>query len=257
MRLMREARCYPATGLSGPEASTPVARAPRGDGCELFWILRAVVEGTVDTRTGYVGDIRLLDALLLDKVAPILMARRPALATAMIEAFAIAADHLPASTRLARLELHVSPFSSFSVTEGDRQMVGLTQSFEFSAAHRLYCDDLSEEENGRVFGKCSNVNGHGHNYRLEVTVRGTPDEKTGTIVELPALRRTVRERVIDQFDHKHLNLDCAAFSSLNPSVENIALVIWGRLEDAFDGCRLSNVRVWETPKTYAEYSGCP
>jgi 6-pyruvoyltetrahydropterin/6-carboxytetrahydropterin synthase len=134
-------------------------------------------------------------------------------------------------------------------------MIQVTESFEFSAAHRLYCDELSDEENRRIFGKCSNPNGHGHNYVLEVTVSGRPDDTTGCVVELPHFRRMVRERVIDSFDHKHLNLDCVEFKSLNPSVENIARVIWDRLHDAFEHCRLAGIRVWETPRTFAEYSG--
>lgn len=134
-------------------------------------------------------------------------------------------------------------------------MIRLTQSFEFAAAHRLYCPELDDQENQRLFGKCSNPNGHGHNYVLEVTVGGEPDEATGTIVDPPHFERTVNQRVIERFDHKHLNLDCAEFQSLNPSVENIARVIWDRLDGGFERCRLLGIRVWETPKTYAEYCG--
>ena len=137
-------------------------------------------------------------------------------------------------------------------------MVTITQSFEFAAAHRLYVPDLSEEENRRVFGKCTNPNGHGHNYVLEVTLAGEPDPGSGTLVDLPVFEAAVKERVIDRFDHKHLNLDCPEFARLNPTVENITRVIWDLLEDAFGPStagRLRTVRVWETPKTFAEYRG--
>ena len=134
-------------------------------------------------------------------------------------------------------------------------MVRLTRSFEFCAAHRLYVASFDDEENRRIFGKCSNPHGHGHNYVLEVTISGTPDEVSGTIVDPPQLDLLVQRRVIEPFDHKNLNAECDEFASLNPSVENIACVIWRRLEGAFDRCRLTRVRVWETPKTYAEYSG--
>ena len=134
-------------------------------------------------------------------------------------------------------------------------MVHLTQSFEFSASHRLYCADFTDEENRRVFGKCSNPNGHGHNYVVEVTVAGTPDAATGTIIDEPHFERTVKDLVIDRLDHQHLNLDCDEFKSLNPSVENIARVIWNRLDGAFQRGQLAAVRVWETPKTYAECTG--
>jgi 6-pyruvoyltetrahydropterin/6-carboxytetrahydropterin synthase len=132
-------------------------------------------------------------------------------------------------------------------------MVQLTRSFEFSAAHRLYCANLSDEENHRLFGKCSNPHGHGHNYVVEVTVGGTPDAVSGTIVDMPAFDRTVQETVIVPFDHKNLNVECPEFSDLNPSVENIARVIFQRLESALDRGTLLNIRVWETPKTYADY----
>ena len=103
--------------------------------------------------------------------------------------------------------------------------------------------------------KCANPNGHGHNYVLEITVSGRPDDATGTIVDLPHFQRVVNRRAVERFDHKHLNLDCAEFAALNPSVENIARVIWRCLEGAFDRCELTTVRVWETPKTFAEYDG--
>ena len=134
-------------------------------------------------------------------------------------------------------------------------MIKVTQSFEFSAAHRLHCEGLSDEENRRLFGKCSNPSGHGHNYVLEVTVEGEPDKDTGRVASLPDLQRTVDECVIHPFDHKNLNMEVTDFRSLNPSVENIARVIWNRLHAELAPAILSRVRVWETPKTYAEYRG--
>ncbi len=131
-------------------------------------------------------------------------------------------------------------------------MVSVTESFEFAASHRLYCPSMSEEENRALFGKCANPNGHGHNYVVEVTVRGTPHAATGRIVDLQEMESIVKERVVDRFDHKHLNLDCPEFANLNPSVENITTVIWELLDRRFEPARLAKVRVWETPKTYAE-----
>ncbi|NOS99093.1 MAG: 6-carboxytetrahydropterin synthase [Phycisphaerales bacterium] len=128
----------------------------------------------------------------------------------------------------------------------------MTYAFEFSAAHRLYCASLNAEENRRLFGKCANPNGHGHNYVLEVTVRGIPDAASGVLIGLDALARIVNERVIERFDHKHLNLDCAEFAELNPSVENIARVIFEKLNGAFEPAALDCIRVYETPKTWAE-----
>ncbi|MBP7936663.1 MAG: 6-carboxytetrahydropterin synthase [Phycisphaerae bacterium] len=134
-------------------------------------------------------------------------------------------------------------------------MVDIQQSFEFSAAHRLHCATMSDEENRRVFGKCNNPNGHGHNYGLEVMVTGEPDPSTGVLLPIESLEDIVKQRVIDRLDHKHLNRDCPEFAAVNPSVENIARTIWGLLEGRMGPARLKRVRVWETPKTCAEYEG--
>jgi 6-pyruvoyltetrahydropterin/6-carboxytetrahydropterin synthase len=262
MRLMREVRCLPGREKTGTTAPNSWAGSTRGDKLATFWVVRSVVEGPVDERTGYLCDIKQLDAMLEHAVARHLWARTKgaaseaaAIGSALVEAFAIAAGRLPHPASLRVLQLDVSAFMSFAVEDGDPHMVRLTRSFEFSAAHRLHCLDFNDEENLRIFGKCSNPLGHGHNYILEVTVSGTPEEIRGTLVDPPQFDRIVNERVIAPFDHKNLNAECAEFASLNPSVENIARVIWKRLEDAFDRCKLANVRVWETPKTYAEYAG--
>ncbi len=131
-------------------------------------------------------------------------------------------------------------------------MIAVTESFEFSAAHRLACAEFSEQKNREVFGKCASPNGHGHNYVLEVTVRGQPDGVAGVVLPIERLEGVVKREVIDRFDHKHLNLDCAEFASLNPSVENIAAAIWRLLDNRFSPAKLWRVRVWETAKTYAE-----
>jgi len=126
----------------------------------------------------------------------------------------------------------------------------LTETFEFAAAHRLHIAGLSDEENRRLFGKCNNPNGHGHNYRIEVAA--TPgDGRFG----FPTLERVVGREVMDRFDHKHLNLDCPEFRELNPSVENIARVCHDLLVPALaaEGGALRYVRVWETDKTSCRY----
>ena len=133
-------------------------------------------------------------------------------------------------------------------------MVELTQCFEFSASHRLHVAGLSADENRRVFGKCNNPGGHGHNYQVEVTVSGDVSEQTGTVMSLPDFESIVKREVIDRFDHKHLNTDTEDFRSVNPSVENISRRVWELLDGKFAPARLHRVRVWETAKTWAEYS---
>ncbi|MBI4579727.1 MAG: 6-carboxytetrahydropterin synthase [Planctomycetes bacterium] len=134
-------------------------------------------------------------------------------------------------------------------------MLSVTQTFEFAAAHRLHCATMTDEENRAYFGKCNNPNGHGHNYVLEVTVAGAGDAPSPCVLPAARFEQIVKQRVLDRFDHKHLNQDCPEFRELNPSVENIARTIWGLLDGQFAPARLARVRVWETAKTYAEYSG--
>ncbi len=128
--------------------------------------------------------------------------------------------------------------------------VQISQQFEFAAAHRLHCAELSDEENRRVFGKCNNPSGHGHNYRLEAAV-SVPVNGSAPGFGFADLARLVDEQVLQRFDHKHLNLDTDEFAGLNPSVEHIARicheVLAGPVADA--GGRLEYVTVWETEKT--------
>ena len=134
-----------------------------------------------------------------------------------------------------------------------RGEVELTQCFEFSASHRLHVPSLSADENRKVFGKCNNPGGHGHNYQVEVTVAGPLSAETGSVLPLPDFESIVKREVIDRFDHKHLNTDTPDFREVNPSVENISRRVWELLEDKVSPARLARVRVWETAKTYAEY----
>ena len=135
-------------------------------------------------------------------------------------------------------------------------MVRLSQRFEFSASHRLHNPQLSDDENRRKFGKCNNPHGHGHNYEVQVTLAGEPDQSAGVLIDVPAMERIVSRTVIDRFDHKNLNVETEEFHDLIPSVENIAMVIFRMLKPQFEQqrARLASVTVWETPKTWCEYS---
>lgn len=229
-----------------------------GDGLCPYLTLRAVVHGPVDPITGYICNIQAIDKMLRDRAIGHL--RRAVRGTTGLPAemsalWHVVAAYCPDGTTLDTLTLHPSPYLSLTVKTGDPDMVSLTHVFEFCAAHRLYCESMSDEENRRVFGRCTNPNGHGHNYVVKVTLRGKPHPDTGTLVAIPEFERIVNERVIDVFDHKHLNEDLPEFASINPSVENIARIIHGKLDGAFSPVRLESIRVHETPKTYAEYTG--
>jgi 6-pyruvoyltetrahydropterin/6-carboxytetrahydropterin synthase len=140
-------------------------------------------------------------------------------------------------------------------------MVYLTRRYRFAAAHRLHSDALSEEENHSVYGKCNNPYGHGHNYVLEVTVGGPVDPATGMVMDLGLLDGTVERKVLERFDHKHLNLDVENFRDLVPTTENLCIEIYKLLRtelEASNGARstrLQRVRLEETNSNFFEYEG--
>ena len=131
--------------------------------------------------------------------------------------------------------------------------VFMTEQFEFAASHRLHNPDLSDEENLSLYGKCNNRHGHGHNYVIDVTVASESDPAKRLQPE--SLAAIVKSRVIDRFDHRNLNIEIEEFQRLIPSIENIAIVIWNLLSGELAGTQLANIRVYETPKTWADFSG--
>lgn len=123
----------------------------------------------------------------------------------------------------------------------------------FNAAHRLHNPDWDDETNQKVFGKCNNPNYHGHNYELIVKLIGEVNEKTGYVYDMKELSDLIREHVIQVFDHKNLNLDVEYFNNLNPTAENIAVVIYDLLRKQIDPKLDLNIRLYETPRNYVEY----
>jgi 6-pyruvoyltetrahydropterin/6-carboxytetrahydropterin synthase len=138
----------------------------------------------------------------------------------------------------------------------------ITRRFDFSASHRYYRPEWSEEENARVFGLCALPNGHGHNYTLEVSVAGEPDTDTGMVINLVDLKAAV-DGVLVQFDHKHLNLDTPYFQDAIPTTENLAAVLWRLIDESFQGlrangkghARLARMRLHEADDLFVEYYG--
>ena len=123
----------------------------------------------------------------------------------------------------------------------------------FNAAHRLHNETWNSERNATVFGKCNNANYHGHNYELIVKVVGEPDAQTGYVIDLKILSDIIAEEVLDRFDHKNLNVDVAEFRELNPTAENIAIVIFNLLRAKLDEKLDLQVRLYETERNFVEY----
>ena len=134
-------------------------------------------------------------------------------------------------------------------------MMYVTRREHFSAAHRLFNPSWSDERNDRVFGKCNNPAGHGHNYYLEVTVAGEVDTQTGYVVDLKELKRVIHAHVIDRLDHKNLNTDVDFLNGVIPTAENIAIGIWNQLVDRMPQGTLYQIRLYETEKNFVDYRG--
>jgi 6-pyruvoyltetrahydropterin/6-carboxytetrahydropterin synthase len=153
-----------------------------------------------------------------------------------------------------RIDLVEMGRSNAAPLHGRAVSVELGRRYRFVASHRLHTEKLSEEENQRVFGKCNNPYGHGHNYVLEISLAGEIDAATGMIANLAELDAFVEREIFEAFDHKSLNEDVAAFRDVVPTTENLCIEIYNRLKK-FPGARLTRVRIQETSNNSFEYSG--
>lgn len=133
--------------------------------------------------------------------------------------------------------------------------VTISRKAHFNAAHRLYNPDWDDPKNYEIFGKCSNPNFHGHNYELIVSIKGEIDPETGFVMNLDILKEIILTEVEEYLDHKNLNLEVAEFMNLNPTVENIAVVIWNRIRAKLKPELGLKVTLFETPRNFVEYEG--
>ena len=131
----------------------------------------------------------------------------------------------------------------------------ISRKAHFNAAHKLYRPDWSDEKNNEVFGKCSNKNFHGHNYELIVSLTGEVDPETGYVYDIGKLSQIIKSEIEDYLDHKNLNLDVPEFKVTNPTMENIAILIWNKLRDKLEDDFKISVTLYETPRNYAVYNG--
>lgn len=232
--------------------------AMRGFGSHYELTVRC--RGEVDAAVGYLIDIQEIDHAVREVMLPGLAAGS---AQGEEPAHTLRSLLQPLAQKLrkplASVRLNLTPFHSLEIEpmpdNASAAPVLLRQRFDFAAAHRLHVPGLSEDENRRLFGKCNNPNGHGHNYQVEPCV-AVPD---GTRFPLLLLETLTKEAIIDRFDHKHLNLDTTEFGpgGENPSVENIAKVAFGLLSPRVHahGATLRHITVWETDRTSATYPG--
>ncbi len=131
--------------------------------------------------------------------------------------------------------------------------ISVCRKAHFNAAHRLHNPEWDDAKNKAIFGKCNNPNFHGHNYQLEVWLSGKIDEETGYLIDLKILSKLIEEEIENRFDHKNLNLDTEEFKTLNPTAENICIVIWNLLRGKLDASLDLKVRLFETDRNIVEY----
>lgn len=265
-----------------PNLSDEENRALFGEWASRFnhghnYVLDVTVEGKVDPQTGMVVNIKRVDDLLKEKIVrqfdqksindeiPAFQSKSSSLENLMFfirdelsdKAGNLAVAPVPggdasALVRLVRIRLEETPLLWGELSFDNGETMTLTRVFEFAAAHRLDSRELTEEENLALYGKCNNPAGHGHNYVLEVTVEGKPDPRTGMMLDLGELDRTVERLVVDRYDHRNLDVDIPEFQGRITTSEVVAEEIFRRLKAEIPS--LSRIRLHETARNIFEVS---
>ncbi len=221
------------------------------------------VKGKVNKDTGIVVNIvdidnvikdtlKKIDGKLLDDEVSFFKKNKPSVENLLLY-FWSEMNELFTDAKLERIKIEQTPFTSGQIVGDDAMNVYVTKLFYFSTAHRLHSNYISDEENIELFGKCNNLYGHGHNYKLEVTVKGVPDQNTGVVTHYKKFEDIVNENVVELLDHKHINADLEIFKDVNPTSEMLLYVIWDLLYDKIPN--LYKIGVWETEKNYFEFYG--
>ncbi|HEY0866876.1 MAG TPA: 6-carboxytetrahydropterin synthase [Fimbriimonas sp.] len=228
------------------------------------YVLDVSVSGWTDMANGMVVNIKWIDDVLQEKIVRRFDQRSlndevdyfrmhsPSLENLLRFIQAELTSSLPEGARLDRLKLEETPLL-WGELDIDTGMVTVTRVYEFAASHRLHSSKLTHEENLELYGKCNNPAGHGHNYVLEVTVSGEPDERTGFLCDLGELDRQVNDRVVDRYDHRNLNEDLPEFKGVPTTSEILVLEVFRRLDGQLPA-KLQRVRLWETARSSFEVS---
>ncbi|MCY9669897.1 6-carboxytetrahydropterin synthase [Paenibacillus alginolyticus] len=253
---------YNVPEWSGEENKRVFGRCNNFNGHGHDYKLEVMVKGEINWKSGIVvntNDIkhivtdfvkRELDGKFLDREHPHFVNNIPTTEN-LVKYIWSELDGKFEGCELHRIRLYENHY--LSAEKGSDDMPLLTRKYHFCAAHRLHSNQLSDEENRELFGKCNNPHGHGHNYYVDVTVKGEPDPVTGMIMNLADLDEIVDRVVMDKFDHKHLNHDTEEFVDLNPTSEVLAYVVYNMLAPYIPN--LHKIGVWETEKNYFEYLG--
>jgi len=237
------------------------ASKPAGEGLAIFLELSVEVTGPVSPATGFVINVSDIDGDVREFVVPIFAERikqkyHEAKHIGFREIFELlgsAWDRLATklgTAQLIELGIKLNPYRKIAINTKDLKMVYFSEKFEFAAMHKLWNDDFSEQRNIKVFGKCANPTGHGHNYIVEVTLEMP---RTRNDFNIGNFEKIVDDEFIKLVDHRNLNADVEQFRKTNPTVENIVSLAWNQLTGKFGKAKLHRVTIWETDKTYCSY----
>ncbi len=255
--------------LNDPDGEAPPRAGRNGysawpamRGLGRFYVLHVTCRGNADPVTGYFINISHIDSAVHRRVIPHLHQLLASCESSALIPMGLLLRRMlellqePLQNTVIALQLDLSPYHFLCLARENMNQLVMRQRYEFSAAHRLHVPTFSEADNRKTFGKCNNPAGHGHNYHLEVAICAAIDN-TGRVRPVEDLDALVNQAVIEKLDHKNLNVDVPEFAQLNPSVENIAMVIHGWLAGAVNSidAKLEEVKVWETEKTCCTYRG--
>jgi len=239
------------------------ASKPCGEGFSLYFALWVKLAAEIDGETGFVVNVVDIDKSVRRLAVPIFSecfknkyanARHVTLddIQQILRQVRGVIEEEFAFAKLTELAVELNPFRKISINAEDCTLAHISEKFEFAAMHKLWNDSFSDEKNFEVFGKCANRSGHGHNYIVEITVGRCEGSEGFSIGEF---EKTVSQEFIRIVDHKNLNVDVERFAVKNPTVENITVLAWDKLNGKFADAVLESVSVWESDRTCCTYCG--
>lgn len=238
------------------------AGKPCGDGLSQFFELTIGLVGMAELRTGFVINVTDIDKAVRENAVPIFSQyisqqykqQKHVTLNNLVDLLINTKDVLKdkfTPAMLIELGLAVNPYRKIAFDCEDMKMFYYSEKFDFAAMHKLWNDELSEENNFELFGKCANPNGHGHNYIVEITIKAKTDHE----MQIGAFEKIVDNELICLVDHKNLNIDVEQLKDINPTIENISAFAWERLNDKFPAAKLHSISIWESDRTFCTYYG--
>ena len=239
------------------------ASKPCGEGFSLYFALWVKLAAEIDEQTGFVVNVVDIDKTVRRSAVPVFVecfkskyaegqhVRLEDVEVMLRKIWGIIEKEF-SFAKLMELAVELNPFRKLSINAEDSTLAWISEKFEFAAMHKLWNDSFSDEKNFEVFGKCANPSGHGHNYIVEITVSKGEGSEGFSISDF---EKTVSQEFIQVVDHKNLNADVERFTAKNPTVENIAVFAWDKLNGKFPNAELESVTVWESDRTSCTYRG--